>query len=129
MYTNDYALPFLTTFYNTLKEKTHKEVFVFQGTNESGITFSELTFPQQGYGFFCWLRLEQHSSDIQTMWKFKGEGSIELSIVNKKLRYSVTNAKSKEFEKELAEDKWYFIELYHVNTDEIENLVSLLNEH
>jgi len=128
LYTNDYSLSFLTSFYNILKERTHKKVFAFQGSNESGIIFNEVTFPQQGFGFFCWLRLE-HFSNTQTIWKFKGEFTVELSIVNKNITYSVANTESKKFEKTLVEDKWYFIELYHLNTDGVENLVSVLNEY
>lgn len=94
---------------------------MFCGADESGVALGEVVFPEEGFGFFGWVRLE-HSPDgaNQTLWRFKGESELvlELSLINKQLVYS-TSAPEKAaitFSEHLAEHKWYFIELYHSNT-------------
>ena len=97
-----------------LKEPIHKEVLVFWGEVNSGISLSmKKNLPKEGYGFYTHLRLERTNQpkhmtifqlDSNTLYK-------ELYIKDRYINYENIKFTSKKLE----EDKWYLIELYHLN--------------
>ena len=130
------SLIFLKKLNESLKEKCQKEVFGFLENKKSGIILEDIKFPNDGYGFFCWLRVDKFTSDGDTscIWKFKTpiQFSFPLYLDNKCLVYSIENLKennlkiAKKLSGELMLNTWYFIEFYHTKDTANDNMVLFL---
>lgn len=134
----DYITIILKSLIHMIKNKAPKEVFSFSGGSQSGIkVVSKKSFPKEGYGFFGWIRFERtkgqsQEEDIRRIFQLSAakDKEIELSIKNNCLLYSVSDGKSKDSpyriyfsQKKLDEDVWYFVELYHMNSESPKSLV------
>ena len=135
----EYSLLFLHAISVAIREKNHKEVFGFSDKGWSGVALTKFMMPKEGYGFFGWIRLEgvycksTTAEEELCVWRFLAENEyeVELMIVDRKLAYSVEDLKKKtakiivKLSSDLINDKWYFVELYHLSKDSPQNLVLL----
>jgi len=135
----EYADNILDSIVRMIETNSHREIFVFNGQSQSGVSVVELKeLPSTGYCFFGWIRVERkdQSSFTDSANDFpmciyrlatKGEQEIKLYIdSNMHLCYYVSTIHSgKPKEKgshlqlttqPLSQDFWYFIELYHLNS-------------
>ena len=130
----EYELYFFKVFNKSLKVKCQKEVFEFCSDENSGLYLDEIKFPNEGYGFFGWIKMD--SIDLptdtkSTIWCFviPNRFLIDLSIIKCRLVYTIedfTNPSSKRMvvsNENLLPDTWYFLEMYHINSNSPENLV------
>ena len=139
----DYISVILDCLLQMIRNTAPKEIFSFNGGPRSGIgVVSRKTLPKEGYGFFGWIRFERkikqnQSAEATQMQIFQlaaaKDKEIEFSIKDNYLFYSVSDGKAKDSphkilftEKKLEEDNWYFIELYHINTESPKSIVRIM---
>lgn len=88
----DFIEILLDSLLNMVKPNFPKDVFSFDGSNDSGVSIIEKSeLPPDGIGFFGWVRYESPPKDIASII-FSIEGKheqLELSINNGILTYSV----------------------------------------
>ena len=127
--------------------KVYSEVFIFTGKSNSGIGLFQLRkLPKNGFCFCTSLRLERRD---QSREKAKGDMVIfklssckvmelELFIRDGYIHYKVCliNGESNTINnvikfqsRRLEEDKWYFIEFYHINKSLQNNLILYINSN
>jgi len=131
-YTN-YVETILDSLLKILKENVIREIFVFTGQPQSGVSVVPgINLPSDGYCFFSWIRLERRnllpSTQADTpmcIYRFSSgrEAEIKLFLHNGLLYYSTTDYKNREkaitlqlTKTRLLDDIWYFFELYHLNS-------------
>ena len=134
----EYISTILDSILQMIKYKSPKEIFCFSGGSQSGIGIvTRKSLPKEGYSFFGWIRLERkrlknQEEDIRRIFQLASgkDKEIELSVKNNCICYSVADGKSKDSpykinfsKKKLVEDVWYFIELYHINSDSPKSVV------
>ena len=127
----------LTQFNTALNGKCYKEIFQFSDHKNSGIILKEFTLSNEGYGFFGWIRIDSNNSQKNyespyCLWDFTAvnQYKIKLSLKNGKFVYDLQcleqNLCSKEIvlSEVLDLNRWYFLELYHLNCNNPENIVT-----
>ena len=139
-----------------LSAKEQRSTFLFSGNLNSGISLYVKKLPRDGYCCFGWIRAEaedqgekidQNTQRQMSIFKFshsKG-GGIELFLTEKILYYTIcastqlptvdTSASFtpasdyiQRFDRKRIEDNtWYFIELYHINSETGRGLFLYIN--
>ena len=119
-----------------------REIFDLAGDQSSGIGLMPVKeLPKIGFGFFCWIRLERvHSyvdgSTNMSIFTLNSDNQygVTFELRDNFLYYSIFNPKIKAEKNsivlsvsELEYDKWYFIELYHLNENIPKNLLLYIN--
>ena len=95
----EYAETVLDALLKMLKENSHREIFVFNGQSQAGVSVIPIReLPSDGYCFFGWIRVERQDQSYPNchdspMCIFrlatKGEGEIKLYLHHGSLFYMV----------------------------------------
>ena len=95
----DYMNTVVDSLLAMVKESSHKEIFVFNGQSQSGISVVPVKeLPSEGYSFFGWFRLERRdqsspTTETEPMCIYKlgsrGEQELELFLCHNQLQYRV----------------------------------------
>jgi len=137
---SELSFTFLNNLAVALKEKSQREVFYFADSKKSGVNLEEVKLPEQGFGFFGWMRLEkkikENSSKDYCIWKFTSQEkySFRLNVKDGKVVFSSENKEMNKEDVEILSDKlimnkWYFVELYFIPNEASNNLVCFGNNH
>ena len=124
---------FLKEVHSLIRTNIYKSTFDFCQNGNSGLKLKKFVIPKEGYGFFCWFRIEDFINwkGNSCLWSFvmSKKYKLEINCINNKLIYSMESLENKkclyklEITNILIPNKWYFIEFYHTNSSNKKTLV------
>ena len=92
----EYVGVILDSLLAMIKPFTQREIFIFSGESDSGISLADInSFPPEGYCFFGWIRVESKSKSNRepvTLYRFvlKNDMEIEFFLEDHFLYYAVS---------------------------------------
>ena len=92
MKSRGYIVILLQSLLKMIEERGKKEVFVFDGSADSGVRISsDLILPDEGYCFFGWIRYELAMKNSKTciFYLSSMQNEIQLSLTSGIIEYSV----------------------------------------